>query len=211
MLRACSSATNMSTDLCCSTWNEPIGTPNCLRVLRYSTVSSCRAAIAPTASAAQRRDRLVHHALQHREARVGTRQHRLRPDAHGRQRDVGGTHAVLGGIAAPGHAVGVGGDQEQADAAALGAAARDARRHDQLVGAVAVQDDALLAFQGVAALAVGARGGGGVGEVVARLPLLVRQRQRQPALGDGRHQLARSSASLPAWRSAPPASTTVAR
>ncbi len=58
-----------------------------------------------------------------------------------------------------------------------------------LSAVVAVQHDVLLALQRVAALAVGARGGGGVGDVVARLPLLVRQRQRQPALGDGRHQL----------------------
>ena len=72
---------------------------------------------------------------------------------------------------------------------ALGAAARRARGDDQLVGAVAVQDDALLALQRVAALAVGARRGGRIGEVVARLPLLVRQRQGQLALDDSRHQL----------------------
>ena len=36
---------------CCKTWNEAIGTPNCLRVLRYSSVASLALFIAPTASA----------------------------------------------------------------------------------------------------------------------------------------------------------------
>jgi len=34
MLVACSSSVCMSTMRCCSTWNLPIGTPNCLRVFR---------------------------------------------------------------------------------------------------------------------------------------------------------------------------------
>ena len=38
MLRACSSATTMSEARCCRAWNEPIVTPNCLRVFMYSTV-----------------------------------------------------------------------------------------------------------------------------------------------------------------------------
>ena len=41
----------MSTMRCCSTWNLPIGTPNCLRVLQYSTVVSLSTFIAPIASA----------------------------------------------------------------------------------------------------------------------------------------------------------------
>ena len=45
------------------------------------------------------------------------------PTRDGRQRHVGGAHAVLRGIAAAGDAVGLGVDQEQADAAAVGAAA----------------------------------------------------------------------------------------
>ena len=41
---------NMSTMRCCSTWNLPIGTPNCLRVLEYSTVASSSTFMQPTAS-----------------------------------------------------------------------------------------------------------------------------------------------------------------
>ena len=49
--RACSPLITMSTMRCCSAWNAPIGTPNCLRVLRYSSVVSLAYLIAPTASA----------------------------------------------------------------------------------------------------------------------------------------------------------------
>ena len=49
--RACSWVTNISTILCCSAWKAPIGTPNCLRVFRYSSVVSQANFIAPTASA----------------------------------------------------------------------------------------------------------------------------------------------------------------
>ena len=41
----------MSTMRCCSAWKVPIGTPNCLRVFRYSSVVSQANFIAPTASA----------------------------------------------------------------------------------------------------------------------------------------------------------------
>src|SRR6516164_102057 len=101
MLRACSSATNMSTARCCSTWKLPIGTPNCLRVRRWSRVSSCIAA------------------------------------------------------------------------------------HDQLVGGIAVEHEALLSVDDVAhAVALGA--GRYVGEVVARLALGVREGEQHAALGDFR-------------------------
>ena len=36
-----STAMNMSTRRCCSTWNSAIARPNCLRVLAYSMVSAC--------------------------------------------------------------------------------------------------------------------------------------------------------------------------
>ncbi len=36
---------------CCSTWKDAIGTPNCLRVFRYSSVASLAYCIAPMASA----------------------------------------------------------------------------------------------------------------------------------------------------------------
>src|SRR5664279_186465 len=51
MLRACSVATNMSAARCCRVWKLPIGTPNCFRVFRYSTVVFSDSSIMPTASA----------------------------------------------------------------------------------------------------------------------------------------------------------------
>ncbi len=41
----------MSAMRCCSAWKLPIGTPNCLRVRRYSSVAALAASIAPSASA----------------------------------------------------------------------------------------------------------------------------------------------------------------
>ena len=48
--RDCSALIRMSTIRCCSTWKVPMGTPNCLRVFRYSSVVSFANLIAPTAS-----------------------------------------------------------------------------------------------------------------------------------------------------------------
>ena len=63
----------------------------------------------------------------------------------------------------------------------------DARRDQQPIGAVAVQHDALGAVQHPAA-AVLPRGGGDIGEVVARLPFDMREGQLQLALRDLRQQ-----------------------
>ena len=41
----------MSAARCCRVWKLPIGTPNCFRVFRYSTVVFSDSSIAPTASA----------------------------------------------------------------------------------------------------------------------------------------------------------------
>ena len=72
----------------------------------------------------------------------------------------------------------------KSDAAFVGATTLGARGDDQLVRAVAMQHHALLALQCVAAPAVGPCGGCRVGQVVARLALLVGQRQRQLALDE---------------------------
>ena len=65
--------------------------------------------------------------------------------------------------------------------------AGDARRHQQSIGAVAVQHDALGAIQHPRR-AILPRRGGDIGEVVARLPLDMRERQLQLALRDLRQQ-----------------------
>ena len=65
----------------------------------------------------------------------------------------------------------------------------DARAVTISLSAPSPRHHGLLAFQRVAALAVGPRRGRHIGEVVARLPFLVGERQGELALGDGRHQL----------------------
>jgi hypothetical protein len=49
--RACSAAMNISAMRCCSAWNLPMGTPNCLRSSSRSSVASFSATMMPTASA----------------------------------------------------------------------------------------------------------------------------------------------------------------
>ena len=49
--RASWALVKQSTMRCCSTWNLPIGTPNCLRVLMYSSVAALIASMQPVASA----------------------------------------------------------------------------------------------------------------------------------------------------------------
>ena len=132
---------------------------------------------------------LVHRVLQDSKSLVGTCDHRFRSDADGRQRHIRCPLPVLRWIAAPRHAVGLGIDQEQPDAVAVGATTGDARRHDQLVGAVAGKHDCFLAFDRIAALAVRARRRGDIGKIEAGLALLMRQRQGQLAFDDSRHQL----------------------
>ena len=62
-----------------------------------------------------------------------------------------------------------------------------ARRDDQLARAIAVQHDALVALEHVAGAGL-ARHGGDVVQIVARLPLGMREGQAQGAVGDGGDQ-----------------------
>ena len=50
---------NMSTMRCCSTWNEPIVAPNCLRVLAYSSVAEFNSPIAADRFRTERGDGAV--------------------------------------------------------------------------------------------------------------------------------------------------------
>ena len=121
MLRACSTATNMSAARCCRVWKLPIGTPNCFRVLRYSTVDFSDSSIAPTASRAHRGAGVVDHALDQRETVLGIADRGIRADLDAGQRDVGGMQAVLGRIALAADALGIRRHQEHADAARVAA------------------------------------------------------------------------------------------
>src|SRR5450631_2052780 len=122
MLRACSTATNMSAARCCSTWKLPIGTPNWVRVFKYSTVDFSDSSIAPTASA--------HIAIR----------------ASSTTRSISGRPPVLGRIAFFGDAPGVAGHQKYADAAGVTPAALGARGHYKRVRGLAVEHDEFLAI-----------------------------------------------------------------
>ena len=62
------SSITMSTIRCCSAWNDPIGTPNCLRVFKYSSVASLADLIAPTRLGADQRRGEVDDVLDQRSA-----------------------------------------------------------------------------------------------------------------------------------------------
>ena len=61
----------MSAARCCRVWKLPIGTPNCLRVLRYSTVVFSDSSIDADRLRAHRGAGLVDHALDQRQAVFG--------------------------------------------------------------------------------------------------------------------------------------------
>ncbi len=104
-----------------------------------------------------------------------------------REGDLRRAHAVLGLVAAARHARRVGVDQEQGDAVAVRPGARDARADDQLVGAVAVQDEALVAVN-APEVAVRACAGLHMGQIVAGVALAVGEGQAQLARADGGDQ-----------------------
>ena len=70
-MRACSTATNMSEARCCSDWKVPIATPNCLRVLMYSTVVLSDSSISADRFGAERDAGIVDHALDQRQGVLG--------------------------------------------------------------------------------------------------------------------------------------------
>ncbi len=129
---ACSSAMNMSTMRCCSTWNEPIGAPNCLRGLVYSSVPSFsrpsrrrprrRARRSPVAAGSEQRQRLALLAEQ-RSARTA----RSRSTISAARRPSIVRKLCRSRLAAS--AI----DHEQTDAAAIAAMRRGAGGDDQVI------------------------------------------------------------------------------
>ena len=84
----------MSTMRCCSAWNVPIGTPNCLRVFRYSSVVSLANFIAPTASAQSSAvAKSTASSISGERVALGAEQ-RVARDAHVVEHDVGGAQLV---------------------------------------------------------------------------------------------------------------------
>ncbi len=128
MLRACSTATNMSDARCCRLWNVPMATPNCLRVLMYSTVGLERLVHQADRLGAQRGASVVNDALDQSEAIIRVADHGIRADLNAGEGDVGGVQAVLGRVGLLGDALGIGGHQEDADAAFVAALALGAGR-----------------------------------------------------------------------------------
>ena len=131
----------------------------------------------------ERGDRLVDDALDQRQRASRGAEHVLRPDAHVGKGDVGRALAVLGRVAAPRHARRVGVDEKEADPVAVAPAAGEARRHDQLVGAVALADERLLAVQHEGG-AVLAGGEPDIDEIEARLLFGMGKAQAQIARRD---------------------------
>src|SRR6476661_7074355 len=84
--------------------------------------------------------------------------------------DFSRAQAVHGGVAAARDTLRFGVDQKQCDAVLAALIAREARRHDELVGGIAMDGEALLAVEHIAR-AVFLRRRRDVGEIVARLPL----------------------------------------
>ena len=187
MLRACSSATSMSTERCCNTWNWPDRPAELLPRLQIFQCQFVHRLHRADRLGAQCRDRLVHHMLDRRQRRTCFAQRIVLQHAHAGQRDLGRAQPILRRITAPAHAGGSRIHHEQSDAAAIAPIAGDARRHQQPIRTVAVQHDALGAIQHPFR-AVLPRGGGDIGKVIARLSLDMREGQFQLALRHLRHQ-----------------------
>ena len=136
----------------------------------------------------QRRDRLVDRALDDRKPALGRSEHVLRLDPDLGESDLRGAPSVLGRIAAARHARRVGVDEEEPDPVAVAPVARDPGRDDERVGAVAVDDETLLAVQheGRAVLARGQRH---VVEIEPGLPFGMGEAQAQFARRDPPDQI----------------------
>ena len=129
--RASSQLTNMSTDRCCRTWNLPIGTPNCLRVCKYSKVVSRKHVHGAHRLGAYRgRSRVIGHSSSMAESiavarrRRASRRHRPIRDW---RLDLGSAKAVDRAIGAECYAVGVGRHDKQRDALAVACFVRSVR------------------------------------------------------------------------------------
>ena len=135
----------------------------------------------------KRGDRQVGNALDQRQGGAGLADRGGGRDAHAGERHLGGALAVDRRIAARRDAVRRGIDQEKADAGAIALSAGKPRRDDEFLRAVAVQHQALGAVDDETR-AIAPRAGGDVGEIVARLPLGVREGDYEIAAGDLRDQ-----------------------
>ena len=113
----------------------------------------------------------------------------VRRDPNVGEDDLRGPLAVLGRIAAPGHAGSVAVDEEEANSLAIAARALKARRDDELIGAVALADERLFSPQHEAAAAVLNRAQSHIVEIEARLFFRMREAQAQFAGGDGADEL----------------------
>ena len=98
----------------------------------------------------QRRDGEFGDAFEDRQTAVERADEVSLADIHARQRDVGRATAILRRIAVDLHAFGTGWHQEQADALLVASAARGAGADDEMLGAVAVDDDAARAAKSIA-------------------------------------------------------------
>ena len=140
--------------------------------------------MAPTTSAPARPSPRRRRARPAGSALSGSPITRSASDPHVLERDLRGALTVLGRVAAAREPGRRRIDEEEADPVAVAPRAGGAGRHEDRVGAVAVQDDAFLAVQNESRRRRAARGRRDVEQVVARLPLRVREGERMLS---GRH------------------------
>ena len=165
----------MSTMRCCSTWNVPSATPNCLRVLLYSSVDEFSSVIAPTASAHSAAMARSRHASSAATPSPSVPSNWLAGTCTFISVDFGGAPAVdrpealqvkIGRMAV---------DHKEADPVAIARAARCPRRDDQFVGPRRSDHRRLGAAQNVA-FTLTPRGRVDIAEIVARACLRPAQR-----------------------------------
>ena len=109
----------MSEARCCSAWNEPIVDAELLARLEILDRHRQRFRHRADRLGRKRRDRLVDRPLDDRKRAVGRADDVMRRRADIGEGDLRRPLAVLGRIAAPGHARSVGVDEEEADPVAI--------------------------------------------------------------------------------------------
>ncbi len=183
MLRPCSSAISISAERCCKAWFCADRLTELLARLQVFEGQRLHRLHRPHRLGADCGNAGLDDAFDDREGLAGLAQNIAARNLDPAQRDLGGVRTVAHRIGAAGHTTCRGVDEKEADPVGLVALARDAGADDEFLGAVAVQHNAFGAVQHPAA-GLGFCCRQHVGEVVARLPLAMREGELQIASGD---------------------------
>ena len=173
---------------CCSAWNSPISLPNCLRSFRYCAVRENASSADAEHFGGDHRAADVQDAVEHGAALIDFAEHAVRGHLGIVEGDPRRVVRIHHDGALDVDALGLRIDQEQGDALGLLVAAGGARRHDQHVGHVAIDDEGLCALQ---LETVAGAGGLQRNRVRTMLwPLIDRERADDRSVGDLRQILA---------------------